>query len=62
LLEQLKTECKNLMVRRMSAANRVELFLLPVNHPAKLLKTLAVDYFRRFSVEVMATDVLDIAA
>jgi hypothetical protein len=46
----------------MSAANCVELFLLPVNHPAEHLKTLAVDYFRRFSAEVMATDVLDIAA
>jgi speckle-type POZ protein len=62
LLEQLKIECENFMVRRMSAANRVELFLLPDNHPAEHLKTLAVHHFRRFSAEVMATDVLDIAA
>jgi hypothetical protein len=62
LLEQLKTECENLIIHRMSAANCVELFLLPDNHPLEHLKTLAVHHFRRFSAEVMATDVLDIAA
>jgi hypothetical protein len=56
LLEQLKTECENLIVCRMSAANRVELFLLPDNHPVEHLKTLAVHHFRRFSAQVLATD------
>ncbi|XP_046455347.1 speckle-type POZ protein B-like [Daphnia pulex] len=57
LLEQLKMECETQLIHRMSAENCLELLLITdEHHPAFHLKKYAVEFFRRFSGEVMATD------
>ncbi|EFX75919.1 hypothetical protein DAPPUDRAFT_26442, partial [Daphnia pulex] len=57
LLDQLKIECENHLIRQMSADNCLELLLLTDrNPPADDLKQAAVDFFRRSPGEVMATD------
>ncbi len=58
LLDQLKSECESHLLRQMSAENCLELLLLSSDqiHPADNLKTNAVDFFRRYPREVMATD------
>jgi speckle-type POZ protein len=57
LLEQLKMECETQLIHRMSAENCLELLLITDEHyPAFHLRKYAVEFFRRFSAEVMATD------
>jgi speckle-type POZ protein len=57
LLDQLKSECESHLRLRMSADNCLELLLLNDQiHPADDLKQSAVDFFRRYPREVMATD------
>ncbi|XP_046451120.1 speckle-type POZ protein B-like [Daphnia pulex] len=57
LLDQLKIECENHLIRQMSADDCLELLLLTDrNPPADDLKQAAVDFFRRSPGEVMATD------
>jgi speckle-type POZ protein len=57
LLEQLKIECETQFIHRMSAKNFLELLVITdEHHPAFHLKKYAVEFFRRFSGEVMATD------
>jgi hypothetical protein len=58
LLDQLKSECESHLLRQMSAENCMELLLLSSDqiHPADNLKTKAVDFFRRYPREVMATE------
>jgi hypothetical protein len=57
LLDQLKIECENHLIRQMSADDCLELLLLTErNPPADDLKQAAVDFFRRSPGEVMATD------
>jgi speckle-type POZ protein len=57
LLEQLKLECENQLIHRMSAENCLELLaLVDPHHPAQHLKKFAVDFFRRFRYQVMAMD------
>jgi speckle-type POZ protein len=57
LLDQLKSECESHLRRQMSADNCLELLLLNDQiHPADDLKQTAVDFFRRYPSEVMATD------
>jgi hypothetical protein len=57
LLDQLKIECENHLIRQMSADNCIELLLLTDrNPPADDLKQAAIDFFRRSPGEVMATD------
>ncbi len=57
LLDQLKSECESHLRRQMSADNCLELLLLNDQiHPAEDLKQSAVDFFRRYPSEVMATD------
>jgi speckle-type POZ protein len=57
LLDQLKCECESHLSRQMSAENCMELLLLNDQiHPADDLKQSAVDFFRRYPSEVMATD------
>jgi speckle-type POZ protein len=57
LLEQLKLECETQLIHRMSAENCLELLALTdPHHPAQHLKKFAVDFYRRFPCEVMATD------
>jgi speckle-type POZ protein len=57
LLNQLKMECEPHIIHRMTAENCLELLLnTHEHHPAFYLKKYAVDYFRYFSSEVMATE------
>ncbi|XP_046654672.1 speckle-type POZ protein-like [Daphnia pulicaria] len=57
LLEQLKSECETQIIHRMSAENCLELLLnTHEHHPAFYLRKYAVEFFRQFSGEVMATD------
>jgi hypothetical protein len=58
LLDQLKSECESHLRHQMSAENCMELLLLIIDqiHPADNLKQSAVDFFRRYPREVMATD------
>jgi speckle-type POZ protein len=58
LLDQLKSECESHLLRQMSAENCMELLLLSSDqiHPADDLKQTAVDFFRRYPREVMATE------
>jgi speckle-type POZ protein len=57
LLDQLKIECENNLIRQMSADDCLEILLLADrNPPADNLKEAAVDFFRRSPGEVMATD------
>jgi hypothetical protein len=57
LLEQLKSECETQLIHRMSAENCLELLLnTHEHHPAFYLRKYAVEFFRQFSGEVMATD------
>ncbi len=57
LLEKLKSECESHLRRQMSADNCLELLLLNDQiHPADDLKQTAVDFFRRYPRDVMATD------
>jgi speckle-type POZ protein len=57
LLDQLKSECESHLRCQMSAENCMELLLLSDQiHPADELKNNAVDFFRRYPREVMATD------
>ena len=58
LLDQLKSECEFHLLRQMSADNCMELLLLVSDqiHPVDNLKQGAIDFFRRFPGEVMATD------
>jgi speckle-type POZ protein len=57
LLDQLKSECESHLRLRMSADNCLELLLLNDQiHSADNLKQSAVDFFRRYPSEVMATD------
>jgi hypothetical protein len=58
LLNQLKSECESHLRHQMSAENCMELLLLIIDqiHPADNLKQSAVDFFRRYPREVMATD------
>lgn len=57
LLEQLKLECETQLIHRMTAENCLELLALAnPHHPAQHLKKFAVDFYRRFPCEVMATD------
>lgn len=56
LLDQLKIECETQLIHRMSAENCLQLLLFTEeNHPAFHLRKYAVDFFRNFSSEVMAT-------
>jgi speckle-type POZ protein len=57
LLDQLKLECQNHLVCRMSPYNCLEiLFISDQHHPAYHLKQEAIKFFRRFSAVVKATD------
>jgi speckle-type POZ protein len=58
LLDQLKSECEFHLLRRMSADNCIDLLLLVSDQilSADNLKQGAIDFFRRFPGEVMATD------
>ncbi|KAI9556558.1 hypothetical protein GHT06_016348 [Daphnia sinensis] len=56
LLDQLKTECENHLIRRISPENCLDLLFLTDRHPASHLKKYALDVFRRFPTEVMRTD------
>jgi hypothetical protein len=58
LLDQLKSECESHLLRQMSAENCMELLLLSSDqiHPSDNLKKNAVDFFRRYPREVMATE------
>jgi speckle-type POZ protein len=56
LLDELKMECEIQLIHRMSAENCVELLLFTKeNHPAFHLKKYAVEFFRNYSSEVMAS-------
>jgi speckle-type POZ protein len=56
LLDELKMECEIQLIHRMSAENCVELLLFTEeNHPAIHLKKYAVEFFRNYSSEVMAS-------
>ncbi len=57
LLDQLKMKSKTQLTNRMSAENCLELLLITdEHHPAFYLRRYAVEFFRQFSAEVMATD------
>jgi hypothetical protein len=58
LLDQLKSECESHLRHQMSAENCMELLLLSSDQiqPADYLKQSAVNLFRRYPREVMATD------
>ncbi|EFX81387.1 hypothetical protein DAPPUDRAFT_34198, partial [Daphnia pulex] len=56
VLDQLKKECENHLIHRMSAVNCLDLLVLVTHHPAEHLKTNAVDFFRRFPGQIMAKD------
>ncbi|XP_046656651.1 speckle-type POZ protein-like [Daphnia pulicaria] len=57
MLEQLKMECENQFIHRMSAENCLELLVITdEHHPAFHLRKYAVEFFRRCLREVMATD------
>jgi speckle-type POZ protein len=59
LLDRLKSECEIHLLRRMSADNCIEFLKLNISdqiHPTDNLKQGAIDFFRRFPVEVMSTD------
>jgi speckle-type POZ protein len=57
LLDQLKAECETQLIYRMSTKNCLELLLITdEHHSAFHLRKYAVEFFRRFSAEVMATD------
>jgi speckle-type POZ protein len=56
LLDQLKMECETRIIHRMSVENCLELLLnTHEHHPAFHLRQYAVEFFRNFSSEVMAT-------
>ncbi|XP_046455346.1 speckle-type POZ protein-like [Daphnia pulex] len=56
LLDQLKIECETHIIHRMSVENCLELLLnTHEHHPAFHLRQYAVEFFRNFSSEVMAT-------
>uniref|UniRef100_A0A0P6G4L3 Ring canal kelch protein n=1 Tax=Daphnia magna TaxID=35525 RepID=A0A0P6G4L3_9CRUS len=57
LLDELKAECENHLMKRMSADNCAELLAFAAQpHPAIHLKKYAVDFLLRFPAIVMATD------
>uniref|UniRef100_A0A0N8E6G2 Ring canal kelch protein n=1 Tax=Daphnia magna TaxID=35525 RepID=A0A0N8E6G2_9CRUS len=57
LLDELKAECENHLMKRMSADNCAELLAFAAQpHPAMHLKKYAVDFLRRYPDLVMATD------
>lgn len=57
LLDELKAECENHLMKRMSANNCAELLAFAAQpHPAMHLKKYAVDFLRRYPALVMATD------
>ncbi|XP_032782440.2 speckle-type POZ protein B-like isoform X2 [Daphnia magna] len=57
LLDELKAECENHLMKRMSADNCAELLAFAAQpHPAINLKKYAVDFLRRYPDLVMATD------
>ena len=55
LLEKLKKACGDHFVNKMSPKNCVKLLALEENDPAFYLMGIAVDYFRQFPDQVMAT-------
>jgi speckle-type POZ protein len=57
LLDQLKMECETQLIHRISADNCMQLlFFTEENHSAFYLKKYAIQFFRNFSSEVMATE------
>jgi speckle-type POZ protein len=57
LLDQLKIECENHLIYRMSADNCLEILLLQdKNHPSYYLRKEAAKFFRSRPDKVMATD------
>ena len=58
LLDQLKMECETQLITRMSTEGCLELLLIAADkhHPAFHLRKFAVEFFRRLSGEVIATD------